>query len=108
MDGARRRGARAEQLLDQQGARARNEGPARRYVCPPCPTFASTTARLPSQFAHTLYLEAPACVGYSYADTTAGCHHDDASQAVDNLAALVAFYKAYPEFATNPFWITGE
>jgi hypothetical protein len=35
-----------------------------------------------------LFMEAPACVGYSYADDISGCTHNDSSQAVDNYAAL--------------------
>ena len=59
-------------------------------------------------FATTIYLEAPAGVGFSYADTPAGTHHNDTSTAADNLAAYEVFFKAYPEYATQPFWITGE
>ena len=59
------------------------------------------------QFAHTLYIEAPACVGFSYADELAGCIHNDSTTAADNLKALVAFYEGYPEFQSNPLWITG-
>ena len=56
---------------------------------------------------NALYLEAPACVGFSYSDSpNTGCSHNDTSTAIDNLAAVVAFFKAYPEFSTNPFWIT--
>jgi hypothetical protein len=106
-----------------------------------------------NSFANQLFLEAPACVGFSYADSAAGCSHDDYSQAVrekeqrrrgvacracerrggarrawrwpfrpvsllrrplspplqvDNLNALIQFYAAFPEYAKNPFWITGE
>ena len=55
-----------------------------------------------------LFIEAPACVGYSYADTLAGCSHNDSSQAVDNAAALRVFFSLYPELAANDFFITGE
>ena len=58
-------------------------------------------------FGHSLYFEAPTCVGFSTA-TGAGCTHDDTTTAEDNLAALQAWYKLFPEYATNPLWITGE
>ena len=62
-----------------------------------------------NNFSSTLYLEAPACVGFSYADNTGtGCSHDDTSAAVDNLAALVQWFTLFPEFQKNDFWITGE
>ena len=55
-----------------------------------------------------LFIEAPACVGYSYADTLDGCAHNDSSQAVDNYEALQQFFVGFPEFADNDFYITGE
>jgi serine carboxypeptidase-like clade I len=56
----------------------------------------------------SLYFEAPACVGYSYADTLEGCVHNDETTAADNLAALQAFFTNYSEYASNEFYITGE
>ena len=53
-------------------------------------------------------MEAPACVGYSYADTIDGCTHDDHSQAVDNYQALLSFFSGFPEYKNNSFFITGE
>lgn len=47
-------------------------------------------------------------MGFSYADTPAGCSHTDTSTAVDNHAALVAFYALFPELRPNEFFITGE
>lgn len=61
-----------------------------------------------NKFAHTLFLEAPAGVGFSYADTPAGTSHTDTSTAVDNHAALVAFYQKFPELIANELVITGE
>ena len=57
---------------------------------------------------NNLFIEAPAGVGFSYCDKAAGCAHTDTSTANDNLAALVSFFKAYPEYAGNELWITGE
>ena len=61
-----------------------------------------------NKFAHTVYLEAPACVGFSYADKLLGCAHDDNSTALDNLEAVKEFYALFPEFKSNKAWISGE
>ena len=61
-----------------------------------------------NNISNSLYLEAPACVGYSYADTIDGCSHTDESTAADNYEALKAFFTSFSEYATNPFFITGE
>lgn len=55
-----------------------------------------------------LFIESPAGVGFSYCDTPEGCQHTDDSTAVDNLNALLAFFKSYPELKSNDFWIAGE
>lgn len=55
-----------------------------------------------------VFLESPACVGYSYADTIEGCAHNDSSQAVDTYAAYLKFFELFPEYAANSFYITGE
>jgi len=57
--------------------------------------------------ANVLYLEAPVGVGYSY--STDGIYEmNDDSTAADSLAALKYFFKMFPEFAANEFFITGE
>lgn len=55
-----------------------------------------------------LFIEAPACVGYSYADTIEGCSHNDSSQAIDNAAAIRVFFKGFPELAGQDFYASGE
>jgi len=55
-----------------------------------------------------VFLEAPACVGMSYADSPAGCVNSDVQQAVDNFNALQEFYKGYPEYSMNDLYISGE
>ncbi len=54
-----------------------------------------------------LFLEAPACVGYSYTDDIIGCSHNDSSQALDNYHALRTFFTSFPEFSANKLFITG-
>ena len=62
-----------------------------------------------------LYLESPAGsggkVGFSYCVSggeAVGCHWNDTSQAEAYAHTLVAFYKAFPEFKSNEFYMTGE
>jgi len=54
-----------------------------------------------STISNMLYIEAPACVGYSYGDVISDCSHNDSSQAQDNLAAVQAFYAGFPEYRNN-------
>jgi serine carboxypeptidase-like clade 1 len=61
-----------------------------------------------AKVANMVFLEAPACVGLSYADTSAGCVNNDKQQAQDNFEALQQFYKGYPEYSANDLFITGE
>jgi len=65
-----------------------------------------------SQSASVLYLEQPAGVGFSYCDGGSGtpvhCSNNDTSTAEDAYDFLVEWFKAYPEFSTQEFYITGE
>jgi serine carboxypeptidase-like clade 1 len=61
-----------------------------------------------SSIANVVFLEAPAGVGFSYADTDAGTHHNDTSTAADNFAAVAMFLKGFPELASNDFYVAGE
>jgi len=61
-----------------------------------------------SAIANVVFLEAPAGVGFSYADTPAGTQHNDTGTAADNYAAVAQFLKGFPEFATNDLYIAGE
>jgi hypothetical protein len=53
-----------------------------------------------------IWLESPAGVGFSYCDYD-GCTANDTSTAVDNHNVLKAFFKGFPEYASNDFYITG-
>ncbi len=46
-------------------------------------------------------------VGFSYCNSKP-CKNNDTSQATDAYAFLVEFFAAYPEYAQNDFYITGE
>ena len=46
-------------------------------------------------------------VGFSYCDYD-NCTASDTSTAIDNHKVLKAFFKGFPEFAKNDFYITGE
>jgi len=61
-----------------------------------------------NKIAHVVFIDSPAGVGYSYADTPRGLVHNDTSSAEDNYQTLLAFFKSYPEFNTRDVWITGE
>jgi carboxypeptidase C (cathepsin A) len=58
--------------------------------------------------ANLLYLESPGGVGYSYAATSQDVKYTDHSQSVDTFAALRDWYQGFPEYITNPLYITGE
>jgi len=69
--------------------------------------------------ANMLYLESPAGSGLPFLDGpgfsqcfTGGkkvrCHWDDKTQGEAYAHTLMAFFKAYPEFATNSLYLTGE
>ncbi|CAG0901690.1 unnamed protein product [Cyprideis torosa] len=60
-----------------------------------------------NKFGNVIFLESPAGVGFSYAsdgNLTAG----DASTAVQNYAALLDFFRKFPQFRKNDLYITGE
>ncbi|XP_051753716.1 lysosomal protective protein isoform X2 [Ctenopharyngodon idella] len=60
-----------------------------------------------NKIANVLYLESPAGVGFSYSDdkkyTT-----NDTEVAMNNYLALKTFFKLFPEFSKNEFFLTGE
>lgn len=57
--------------------------------------------------ANVLFLEAPAGVGYSYADDGNYTTNDDQT-AKDNYQALQSFFAKFPNRQNNSFYITGE
>lgn len=61
-----------------------------------------------AKLANIIYLEAPVGVGFSYSDDAGDYERDDDNTAADNVAALEAFFEAYPELKANDFFLTGE
>ncbi|XP_073540002.1 lysosomal protective protein-like isoform X1 [Phyllobates terribilis] len=60
-----------------------------------------------NKIANVLYLESPAGVGFSYSDDK-NYVIGDAQTAQDNYQALKDFFRLFPEFTNNDFYITGE
>jgi len=58
--------------------------------------------------ANMLYIESPAGVGFSWCSDTESCTFDDDSSAKDNLAAILDWFKQFPEFKNNKLWVSGE
>jgi len=68
-----------------------------------------------NKVAHMLYLESPAgsgqSAGYSSclkAGVPVPCQWDDVSQAEAYAHSLASFFKAFPEYAANELYLTGE
>ena len=59
--------------------------------------------------ANLLFIEAPAGVGYSYCDKDAVCEDfDDFNSSLDNLDAMLSFFKKFPEYAKHKLYLSGE
>jgi len=60
-----------------------------------------------STVSNVLFIEQPAGVGFSYA-VNGSLSSDDYIQSQNTYGFLLNFFKAFPEFAANDFYITGE
>jgi carboxypeptidase C (cathepsin A) len=60
-----------------------------------------------TKIANMLFLESPAGVGFSYSQNSLPTYNDT-GVANWNYQFLLNWYQMYPQFKTNPFWITGE
>ena len=58
--------------------------------------------------ANILFLESPAGVGFAYSNVSADYTVGDERTAADTVAAIVAFLQLYPQYASNPFYLSGE
>jgi len=56
-----------------------------------------------------LYIEAPRGVGFSWSsDPAKYASNTDSSASLDNYETLLNFFDVFTDFATQPFWLTGE
>ncbi|MCI08073.1 serine carboxypeptidase-like 20-like, partial [Trifolium medium] len=55
-----------------------------------------------------IYLDSPAGVGFSYPKNETDYETGDIKTASDSHAFLLKWFKLYPEFLSNPFFIAGE
>ena len=62
------------------------------------------------KLANFIYLESPGNVGFSYIDSymPTETYIDDVVAAKENLQALLSFFKKFPSFKKNDFYIAGE
>jgi len=58
-------------------------------------------------FANVLFIESPACVGYSY-NLKGNCSASDDGTSLLNYNALLYFFEKFPQFKKNKFFVTGE
>jgi serine carboxypeptidase-like clade 1 len=59
--------------------------------------------------ANVIYLESPVGVGYSYSNNSVDYKsYNDNKTASDNYMFLVKFFERYPQFRSNPFYVSGE
>ena len=58
--------------------------------------------------ANVLYIESPAGVGFTRADTPRDKIHNDVTQSEDALVAIQAFFAGFPEYLENDIYIAGE
>jgi len=61
-----------------------------------------------TNIANVLYIESPACVGFSYADSLADCTTNDNITASENLIFVKQFLKQNPQYAGRDLWFAGE
>lgn len=60
-----------------------------------------------NKVSNVLFLESPAGVGFSYSNDIIDVHTDD-STARENHLALKSFMKKYPQYKSNPLYLSGE
>eukprot|EP01117_Protostelium_nocturnum_P012922 TRINITY_DN4783_c0_g2_i2.p1 TRINITY_DN4783_c0_g2~~TRINITY_DN4783_c0_g2_i2.p1 ORF type:complete len:471 (+),score=127.14 TRINITY_DN4783_c0_g2_i2:3-1415(+) len=61
-----------------------------------------------NKVANVIYLESPAGVGFSYSTNTSDYTVGDARTADDAYHFLIGFFKTFPQFAKNDFYVSGE
>ncbi|XP_052186309.1 serine carboxypeptidase-like 20 [Diospyros lotus] len=61
-----------------------------------------------SKVSNTIYLDSPAGVGFSYSGNQSDYITGDLKTASDSHTFLLKWFELYPEFLSNPFFISGE
>ncbi|KAF8015378.1 hypothetical protein BT93_H1014 [Corymbia citriodora subsp. variegata] len=61
-----------------------------------------------SKVSNIIYLDSPCGVGLSYSDNQKNYVTGDLQTTSDSLAFLLRWFELYPEFLSNPFYISGE
>jgi len=61
-----------------------------------------------NKVSNMLFIESPAGVGFSYSNTSSDYTTGDKRTADDSYAFLLGFFKLYPQYASNKFYVSGE
>ncbi|KAL5703188.1 Serine carboxypeptidase-like 20 [Ranunculus cassubicifolius] len=61
-----------------------------------------------SKVSNIIYLDSPAGVGLSYSENVVDYTTGDRNTALDSHVFLLKWFEQYPEFLSNPFYISGE
>ncbi|KAM7521897.1 hypothetical protein LguiA_011799 [Lonicera macranthoides] len=61
-----------------------------------------------SKVSNILYLDSPAGVGFSYSENKTDYITGDIKTALDSHTFILKWFELYPEFLSNPFFISGE
>lgn len=61
-----------------------------------------------SKVSNMIYLDSPVGVGFSYSKNESDYITGDMKTAVDSHAFLLKWFQMFPEFQSNPFYISGE
>ncbi|KAI3830921.1 hypothetical protein MKW92_046939 [Papaver armeniacum] len=61
-----------------------------------------------SKVSNILYLDSPSGVGMSYSGNKSDYKTGDNKTAIDSHAFLLKWFELYPEYLSNPFYISGE
>jgi carboxypeptidase C (cathepsin A) len=61
-----------------------------------------------TKFASAIFIEQPAGVGFSHVAEESSVNYSDTTAAKDNWIFITEFFKLYPEFRSNDFYLTSE
>ncbi|CAK7346132.1 unnamed protein product [Dovyalis caffra] len=68
----------------------------------------ASTASFMNMVSNIIYLDSPCGVGISYSKNENKYINDDLQTAADTHKFLLKWFQLYPEFVTNPFYVSGE